>query len=217
VSVLEQTKSLIAEMQESEQQAQSTARADYLEILSRDADPRPGDAKRLKLILTVLGKSVDDLTADLQIVQQARRLETLSVVDPELAAEINAASQATVDYADATDAVMRGRREEQDKLDQHLAVLRGRNERARDAASKLTALKRTSWQLFGLPAPVQPAPRPAGMFYAKDQTTAAQPSPTGADRLPSVIPHVLPPSSGRLLPPADPGVVEAFKNRVGAD
>ena len=82
MSVLEQTKSLIAEMQESEQQAQSTARADYLEILSRDADPRPGDAKRLKLILTVLGKSVDDLTADLQIVQQARRLETLSVVDP---------------------------------------------------------------------------------------------------------------------------------------
>jgi hypothetical protein len=219
MTVLESVRSLIAETAAAEAATTSAARADYLEILSRDADPRPGDAKKLQAVMQALGKSVDDLQGDLAAVEQSHRLEKAAEVPPELAAEIATASDASSLYSEETVRIVAARKIEQADLDGHLQLLRGKLETCRDSKSKQIRLRRQHHFLFGCEGPPDLAAvgNPAILQPVRPgEAPPAAAVPSKAAAVPVVIPKMLQ-SSGRLLPPADAGVVEAFKNRVGVE
>jgi hypothetical protein len=219
MSLIEQTNSLIRAVREEAMLAEAKARQSYLELLARNNDPLPGDAKKLQAVMQALGKPYGDLQGDLAAVEQSHRLEKAAEVPPELAAEIATASDASSLYSAETESIVAARKIEQADLDGHLQLLRGKLETCRDSKSKQIRLRRQHHLLFGCEGPPDLAAvgNPAILQPVRPgEAPPAAAVPSKAAAVPVVIPKMLQ-SSGRLLPPADPGVVEAFKNRVGVE
>ena len=219
MSLIEQTNSLIRAVREEAMLAEAKARQSYLELLARNNDPLPGDAKKLQAVMQALGKSVDDLQGDLAAVEQSQRLERLAVVPATLEAEIATASDASSLYSAETENIVAARKIEQADLDGQLQSLRGKLEVCRTSKSQQIRLRRQHHLLFGCEGPPDLAAVGKPSILQPDRSGPAPPAaalPSKASEVPVVIPKMLQ-SSGRLLPPADPGVVAAFRERVGVD
>ena len=146
--------SLIESLKTEQQETHARALETYCEVLQRDADPQPGDAKRLREAMATLGYGADRLTADLDVLRQAATLEReTSAWTQELSDQADAAAEEATAYRNRTEIIVREREQEQRELDGRVRTLSDRQSQAREAGRKLVVLRQTHRELFGLPEP----------------------------------------------------------------
>ena len=165
--------SLIDLVQQENQEARDKALGVYRETLQRDADPKPGDAKRLQAAMATLGYGPDRLAADLAVLRRAESLTADAAANTsELIEQLDQAWAALTAHIAGSERIAADRETERVKL--HIAAdrLTNRQTVARDAAGKLKTLQGEHRDLFGLPAL---EPEAAPVF---SQTYNVMPSPS---------------------------------------
>ncbi len=177
---------LIEAIQAEAQEARGKALVAYREILQRDADPRPNDAKRLREAMAVLGYAPSRLENDLRVLQRAAVLdrEAADADSRELTSMTDSVGAAIRQYRAETDALVRKRESEQSMLDSSLRTLVDRLAGAREAKRKLVGLRQANRDLFrparagtaagdGLGEPRIRRPAPAGRNGGGEDGTLA--------------------------------------------
>jgi hypothetical protein len=166
--------SLIEAIQQESQEAHAKALDVYRETLQRDADPKPGDAKKLREAMATLGYGPDRLAADLATLRQAVSLEREAAgFTPELDEQHNAAWALLTSHNAESERIAAEREAERVHLNVEADRLSNRRDAARNAASKLTELKAANAALFGL----QPQPKAEPDLVSHASGFAILPSP----------------------------------------
>jgi len=174
---------LLNEIRRQIDEARQADLVSYREIFTRADHPEPNDVAALRLLLTRLDFTSDRLGADLQILKQAKALESQAVVaDADLDAKVEAASDAWQVYRKETARLADERKREDDRLYGEFTLLQHRRSNAEDKARQLRLLQMQHRELFGLSEPA-PEPPPAPAMIGGIPFDIGQPKPGEKPRL----------------------------------
>jgi hypothetical protein len=152
--------SLIDLIKQEADETRAKAEADYREILARNSNPMPGDAKRLREAMAIRNTGPDQLASDLDVLDRERRLgEEAAGWTAELDEQHSAAWAALTQHNEETERIAADREMERRRLAVEADRLDKRKSQAEDAGRKLASLRQSHRELFGLPEP-EPAGEP---------------------------------------------------------
>lgn len=152
---------LIAEMEAAAAEERRKACAAYRSLLARNTSPQPEDAAELRRVLELLGKTTEDLTADLVTSTEAARLQALVDSLPAMEAARQEAWRLFVAASEETAKILDERREADRRLESEAMLRQLECKRLNEARYELATLQRQHPDLFadlaslGRPAPAQ--------------------------------------------------------------